>query len=181
MTEDPIKLYVVVMSILLAVLGFVTYAVWQQSDAIEQAIERAPRQDKDFKELASEVSKLCEQLKQSKVQMGYVSLIEAATKYNRVETSKIGQDPREPRIGTNGKEKRFRVEFRGRSSEPLTRERVAKLCQSVENDSRGILKTIEIELSRDANTGDGRAGGKDETIKDDRYNGLVIFGLRYVE
>lgn len=180
MTEDPIKLYVVVMSILLAVLGFVTYATWQQAQAFETAIERAPRQAEEVKKYASEVSTLCETLKKSKVGVGFVTLIEQACKYNRMTPSQLGQDPREPRVGANGKEKRFRVAFRGRQSEPLTRERVASICKSVENDSRGILKTIEIELARNANTGDGRAGGK-EIVKDDRYTGVIIFGLRYVE
>ena len=42
MTEDPIKLYVVVMTILLLVLGFVTYATWQQASAFEAAPSNWP-------------------------------------------------------------------------------------------------------------------------------------------
>ena len=180
MTEDPIKLYVVVMSILLCVLSVVTYATWQQAQDFEQAVERIDRQRDQFKEYATDVSTLCEQLKRSKMRLGYKTLIEQACQFNRIQTSKMGADPREPRIGTNGKEKRFRVEFRGSKADALTREKVARLCQTVESDSRQILKTIEIDLSRASNHGDGRAGST-EIVRDDRYTGEVIFGLRYVE
>jgi len=180
MTEDPIKLYVVVMSILLCVLAVVTYATWQQAQHFEDAIDRSKAQEQEFSDYATNVSTLCEQLKKSKLRLGYKTLIEQACNYNRIKTSKQGADPREPRIGTNGKEKRFRVEFRGSKADALTREKVARLCQTVEGDSRQILKTIEIDLSRASNHGDGRAGSK-EIVRDDRYTGEVIFGLRYVE
>ena len=180
MTEDPIKLYVVVMSILLCVLAVVTYATWQQAKDFEEAVERVERQREEFKDYAKDVSTLCETLKRSKLRLGYKTLIQQARDFNRIKSSKLGEDPREPRIGVNGKEKRFRVEFRGSKADALTREKVASFCRTVENDSRGILKTIEIELSRASNHGDGRAGSK-EIVRDDRYTGEVIFGLRYVE
>ena len=41
MTEDPVKLYVVVMTILLAVLGFVAYTSYQEAEAYEAAADRA--------------------------------------------------------------------------------------------------------------------------------------------
>jgi hypothetical protein len=181
MTDDPIKLYVVVMSILLCVLGFVAYASYSQAAAYERALELAPVHAEQLRELAADVQMLCDQLKQSKLAKGYKTLIESAANYNSVSTSSISEESKAKRIGTKGKERRFRAEFRrGGQSRPLTREQVAKLCRTVELDSRNILKTIEITLRRHSGAG-GIPPGREDEVMADTYTGNVIFGLRVVK
>jgi len=179
-TDDPVKLYVVVMAILLCVLGVVAYTSYNQAAAYEIALERAPRHAADLRDLAGNVQMLCNQLKRSKLSQGYLTLIESAVNYNRLTAASIGEESREKRIGARGKERRFRVEFRRTSpSRPLTREELAKFCRTVELDSQNILKTIEIHLSRHAGAG-GIAAGKEDEVVGDTYTGTIIFGLRVV-
>ena len=70
MTEDPVKLYVIVMAILLCVLSYVAYDSWQQASAYEAAINRAPREAEQMKALASEVKALVEQIAKSELRDG---------------------------------------------------------------------------------------------------------------
>jgi len=181
MTEDPIKLYVVVMSILLCVLGVVAYLSWQQASAFEEAIDRAPHEAEMIKEYASEVKSLCDQLSGQKLRQGYKTLIEQAANYNGVRASKLGQETKDkPVPGGKGVERRFYVDVhRSGTSQPMTRDQVARFCSTVERDSRGILKTIEIDLTRHTGA-DGIPAGREEIVDGDTYTGKMVFGLRIV-
>lgn len=179
MTEDPIKLYVVVMAILVCVLGWVAYTSYDQARAFEQAIEESDRMAAQLKEHASQVSRLCEQLGGSKLGVGtYLTLIEDAANAKRVVRSRL-QEESEKRIGSKGIERRFKIEIRssGANARPLTRETLAEFCRQVERDSRGILKTIEIQLRRYSGASGIPAGSADEVVND-TYTGTIIFGLR---
>ena len=61
MTEDPVKLYVIVMAILLCVLGYVAWDSYQQAYAFEAAIDRAPREAEQMQDLVAEVKALVKQ------------------------------------------------------------------------------------------------------------------------
>ncbi len=182
MTEDPIKLYVVVMSILVAVLGWVAQTSWKQASAFEQAVEQAPGHAKSISQLTAEVDRLCEQLSKSKLRTArHKTLIEDAVRDNGIDVAGLGEEPNPKPIGSKGLERRFFVEIRrSGTSRPVTRERVARFCRQVEQDSRGILKTIEIRLTRDSSA-DGVPAGRDGTIVDDTYTGTIVFGLRVVK
>ena len=67
MTEDPVKLYVVVMAILVGVLGFVANTSYKQASAFEQAIAEAPQEAEKFREISASVTGLINQLKRSKL------------------------------------------------------------------------------------------------------------------
>ena len=92
----------------------------------------------------------------------------------KTDTARIGR-------GVKGKEKRVVFTFGGgRKSKPATRDQIAKFCQAVERDSRGILKTIELNLTR--KTGKGLpTPGEQEKVVNDTYGGTIIFGYRVVE
>ncbi|MHC4451208.1 MAG: hypothetical protein ACYS0E_13900 [Planctomycetota bacterium] len=168
MTEDPVKLYVVVMAILVAVLGWVAHTSYDQATAFEQAIEDAPNDAKKFRELSGSVQGLVNQLKRSKLAgMDHITLVEnAATTH------------------LPGKELRWKVEIsrsgRGAGGGPVSRNNVARFCRQVELDSRGILKVIEIELRRYHGEGGTKAGAKQE-IRDDLYTGQIVVGMRVVD
>ena len=179
MTEDPVKLYVVVMAILLCVLAFVAYSSYQDAAAFEAAIERAPREAKVLKEYASEVNRLCDQLSRSKLRQGEVTLIEQAANRLGVASSSIGPAG-EKRLGRRGKQQRWHFNFGTGASKPLTRERLARLCQAVELDSHGVLKTLEIEMFRITGK-DVPDPGKEDLVTTDVYRGSIIFGKNTVE
>ena len=150
MTEDPVKLYVVVMAILLCVLGFVAWTSYKEAAAYEAALHRAPKEAETLKELASDVSGLCEQLKNSNLQRGYKTLILDAATNNGRKASRLGSMKDESvGRGRRGKKKRFNFVFGGsKMSPPGTRNQISRFCRQVEYDSQGILKTLEVKLSR---------------------------------
>ena len=181
MTDDPIKLFVVVMSILLCVLGFVAYASYNQANDFERALQQAPDHAKQLRELAADVQMLCDQLKDSSLGKGHATLISDAAKYNRIKLSSLGEEARPKKIGTRGRERRFKVEInRSGGGRYLTREEIAKFCRTVENDSRNILKTIELTLKRDTSLKGIPAGTVEEVIND-KYSATIVFGLRVIK
>jgi hypothetical protein len=182
MTEDPVKLYVVVMAILLCVLGFVAWTSYKEASAYEAALQRAPNESKTLKDLASDVSALCEQLSKSKLRRGYKTLILDAANNNRLKHSHSGSMKDESvGRGRRGKKKRFNYVFGGsKMSPPATRDQIARFCRQVENDSQNILKTLEIKLSRYTGANEP-AAGQQEKVTDDRYKGTIIFGFQIIE
>ncbi|MHC4548338.1 MAG: hypothetical protein ACYTEZ_06125 [Planctomycetota bacterium] len=183
MTEDPVKFYVVVMTVLLCAAGYGAWLSYDKASAFETALERAPRESKQLKELASEVSALCKQLGQSKLGRGYSTLIQDAANRNGLRHSRVGQIPRDEPVGTGrkGRRRRFNYVFGGtRASPPGTRDQIAKFCQAVERDSQGILKTLEIKLTRYSGPGEPPPGRQDKVIGD-KYKGTVIFGFQFIE
>jgi hypothetical protein len=178
-TDDPIKLYVVVMSILLCVLAFVAYASWNQADELETALEIAPRQAKQLRKQGGEVQALCEQLQKSGVGKGFISSIQKAARVSGIPNAPITEDKSPKRIGPRGRERRFKVEIQRGKTGPLTREQVARFCRAVERDSRNILRTIEIELRRHTGKGGFAAGDRAEVVGD-AYTGKIVFGLRVI-
>ena len=179
MTDDPIKLFVVVMAILLCVLGFVSYMSYGQAAAFEKAIAEAPRDAEKLKEHAAEVDMFCKQLKSSKLGRGHRTLIAQALQYNNIKESSL-RGPKLEKIGVRGVTKRFTVEIsRGSGVQPLTRDQVAKFCRTVEQDSRGILKTLEITMRRSSSKGSSKPGSQDQVINE-RYTVVVVFGLRTI-
>lgn len=180
MTEDPVKLYVVVMAILLCVLAFVAITSHNEAAAYERAIDRAKTYDKQMKEAAADVKALCGQLSGSRLTRGFTSLIEEAANDNGVKFSRL-YEGKSVRLGSRGKERRWVVKVtQSGASRPLTRETLARFCQAVERYSQGILKTIEIRLNRV--TGPGvPAPGKEDKVVNDLYRGDLIFGLRVVD
>jgi len=179
MTEDPVKLYVVVMAVLLCVLGYVALSSYQDAAAFEAAIERAPREAKVLKEYASKVSQLCDQLSKSKLRQGEVTLIEQAGNFLGIVSSSVGPD-QEKRLGRRGKQQRWHFNFGTGTSKALTRTQVARLCQKVESDSQGVLKTLEIELFRITGK-DVPDPGKEDSVTTDVYRGRIVFGKNTVD
>jgi len=184
MTEDPVKLYVVVMTILLCVLGFVAWSSYQEAAAYEDALQRAPKEAEELRELASEVQGLCNQLAKSKMGQqggGARTLIENTARNFGFVFTKL--DPDDGRIGrgVKGVEKRFIFDFgSGRNSPPQTRDQIARFCQAIERDSRGILKTIEIKLGRKTGENLPNPGDEDKIVAD-AYGGTIVFGFRTVD
>jgi hypothetical protein len=180
MTEDPVKLYVIVMAILLCVLSYVAYDSWKQAAAYEAAITRAPREAEQMKQLASEVKALVDQIAKSELRDGGETvLIERVEKTLNLTRSRYASDTIQMR-GVRGREKRFTYDYGGgRGSPPLRRAELARLCESVERASGGIVKTIELNLRRA--TGDSEQEvGKTEKVTEDRYSAKIVFGLRVV-
>ncbi|MFI5403373.1 MAG: hypothetical protein ACHQ1G_10580 [Planctomycetota bacterium] len=182
MTEDPVKLYVIVMAILLCVLSYVAYDSWKQASAFEAAIERAPQEAEQMRVLASDVKALVDQLAKSGLRDGGERvLVERVKNSMGIAHSGFNTDPAPIGAGIKGRERRVKVDFGGgRSSPPLSRQQVYKFCEAVERDSSGIVKTIEIKLNRAS--GEGMPDpGKEEKVTLDKYKGTIIFGLRVVE
>ncbi len=182
MTEDPVKLYVIVMAILLCVLSYVAYDSWRQASAYEAALERAPEEAEQMRQLASEVKALVDQLAKSGLRDGGERvLVERVQKTMGITPSQFRTDPAPIGRGIKGVEKRVTIDFGGgRTSAPLPRDKVFRFCESVERESSGIVKTIEVKLSRA--TGEGSSDpGKEDKVIGERYKGTIIFGLRVVE
>jgi len=181
MTEDPVKLYVIVMCILLCVLGYVAVSSYADADALEQALLRAPQEATQFKELATDVQALIDQLDKSELERGKRTLIDNVARRMGIVHSDFDQSDGRIGRGIKGKEERYKYSFgSGRTSPPLTRDRIAQFCQAVERDSRGILKTIEVRINRV--TGQGVDDpGTEGRVTGDTYKGYVVFGLRVVE
>jgi len=181
MTEDPVKLYVIVMGILLCVLAYVAVDSYRQANEYERALLRAPTEAKQMKELATEVQALVDQLDKSDMQRGKRTLIDNVARRMGIVHSDFDQSQARIGRGIKGREERYKFSFgSGRSSTPLTRDRVAQFCQAVERQSRGILKTIEVRLSRVTGKGVDDPG-KAEIVTGDTYKGYVVFGLRVVD
>lgn len=181
MTEDPVKLYVVVMGILLCVLGFVAYKSNSEAENYQSAIESAPRLARELKQVGSEVQGITNQLSKSKMQKGELSLIEEAMTDCGLPKYPFEAMKEVRRPGSKGKEKRFRVQIRQTAGgRALTREQIARFCQTVERYSQGILKTIEIRINRATGPGIVPPGSADKVIND-LWRGQIIFGLRVVD
>jgi len=185
MTEDPVKLYVVVMAILVLVLGFVAQTSYRQANEYEMAIVEAPRDAKRFRELSAVVMGLVNQLKRSELgKMDHITLVENAARNNLRGKRGINRESPRRLPGGSGKELRWKVEIsrsaRSGTGGPVTRNDVARFCRQVELDSRGILKVIEIKLNRFNGEGAPKAGA-DEEIRGDLYSGQVVVGMRVVD
>jgi len=153
MTDDPVKLYVIVMAILVGVLGWVANASYNQAHDYETAIAAAPRDAKRFRELAERVTSL------------------AVT------------NERPQRVGGKGKELRWKVSVTRTSrggTKPVTRNQIARFCRQVELDSRGILKVIEIKMNRTQSEGSPPVGSPTE-IRNDRYTTTIVVGMRVID
>jgi hypothetical protein len=183
MTEDPVKLYVIVMAILLCVLSYVAYDSWKQASAFEAAIERAPKEAEQMRQLASDVKALVEQLAKSGLKDGGERvLVERVQKSMGIVHSGFDTDPAQIGRGVRGREKRVKIDFGGgRTSPALSRQQVVKFCEAVERDSSGIVKTIEIQLNRATGEGLPDPGKEDGKVTGDKYKGTIVFGLRVVE
>jgi hypothetical protein len=183
MTEDPVKLYVIVMAILLCVLSYVAIDSWKQATAFEAALERAPDEAEKMRLLAADVKALVDQLARSGLrETGFERvLVERMKKKHNIVHSGYSTDPAKIGRGIRGTEKRVKIDFGGnKNSPPLTRANIVNFCQSVEQESNGIVRTIEIKLTRA--TGDGAvAPGMADQVVGERYKGTLIFGLRVVE
>jgi len=183
MTEDPVKLYVLVMAILLAVLGFVTISSYNQAAAFEAALARAPRDAENLREFAADVNLFCEQLKGSKLggAKSPLGLIEELARNKGFRPTGLRQDPRLKTISGNVKERRYVVELtRAQGTEPLPRAQVGEFCRDVELYSNGLLKTIEVLLVRA--TGPKTLDvGKHEDVTGDTYTFEIVFGNRIIE
>ncbi len=180
MFEDPVKLYVVVMTVLLIVLGIVAYRSYTDTRDYEAALERAPREAKQLQKYGAEVNRLIVQLGQSKIGEGEVTLVSRAAKGLGIRASGIQKKTNRIRGRASAQEKTVVVSFgSGSESAPLTRAKIAKFCQTVELTSQRILKTMEIDLTRV--TGRGMTDpGKAEQVMDDKYRGRIIFGTRVI-
>ena len=183
MTEDPVKLYVVVMGILVCVLGWVASESYDQSSAYATAIETAPREAKKFRTRATRVTMLINQLSASKLKdLDHITLVENAARAHLGGKPAVTNE-RPQRIPPKGKELRWKVAVTRSSrggTRPVTRDQIAKFCRQVELDSRGILKVIEISMNRTQSEGSPPVGSPTE-IRDDRYTTSVVVGMRVVD
>ena len=184
MTDDPVKLYVLVMAILIGVVGYIANTSYKQATAFEQAISDAPADAKNFRKRAANVTGLIRQLKQSKLaNMDHITLVEQAAQSHLRGKRRLSKETPKKIPNQRGKELRWKVDISRSSSGgggPVSRNEVARFCRQVELDSRGILKVIEIELRRYTGQ-DGAKIGADVEIRDDRYAGHVIVGMRVVD
>ncbi|MHC4953161.1 MAG: hypothetical protein ACYTGZ_04670 [Planctomycetota bacterium] len=183
MTEDPVKLYVVVMGILVAVLGFVAKTSYNQAAAYEHAITEAPRQAKMIREQSARVTSLINQLAHSKLKdLDHIQLVENAARTHLGGRPSITPE-RPQRIPPRGKELRWKVVVsrgsRGGTT-PVTRDKIAHFCQQVERDSRGILKVIEVQIRREQGEKSVPVGAPQE-IRGERYTTTIVVGMRVVE
>lgn len=183
MTEDPVKLYVIVMAILLCVLSYVAIDSWKQANAFEAAIDRAPKEAEQMRQLAADVKALVEQLSKSGLKDGGERvLVERVQRSMGIVHSGFDTDPAPIGRGVKGREKRVKIDFGGgRTSPALSRQTVVKFCEAVERDSSGIVKTIEIRLNRASGEGVPDPGKEDGKVTGDKYKGTIVFGLRVVE
>ena len=183
MTEDPVKLYVVVMAILVAVLGWVAKTSYEQAAAYSHAIVDAPKQAKKFSERAERVNELIAQLSTSKLKgSSYLQLVDNAARTHLGGRPTI--TPERPQsIPPRGKEMRWKVVVSKGSrggTQPVTRNQIARFCRAVELDSRGILKVIEIMMRRD-NSENSVPVGADQEIRNERYTCTLVVGMRVID
>ena len=180
MFEDPVKLYVVVMTVLLLVLGAVAFRSYNETRDYEMALERAPTEAKQLRKYGAEVNRLITQLGRSKIGEGEVTLVSRAAKRLGIRTSGIQKKTNSIRGRASAQEKTVVVTFgSGSDSNPLPRKKIAEFCQAVEVTSQRILKTMELDLTRV--TGKGLTDpGKAERVNDDVYRGRIIFGTRVI-
>ena len=183
MTEDPVKLYVVVMAILVCVLGWVAKESYDQASAYEMAIANSERDAKIFRQRATGVTTLINQLSASKLKdLDHITLVENAARAHLGGTPAVTNE-RPTRIPPKGKELRWKVAVTRSSrggTKPVTRDQIAKFCRQVELDSRGILKVIEITMNRTQSEGSPPVGAAAE-IRDDRYTCSIVVGMRVVD
>lgn len=183
MSDDPMKLFVVVMAVLLAVLGFVAYQSWTQAAAYERALDSAEADAKNFREWGADVRKLCEQLRGTRLSGGKDPrpMFDDVARQNGIRLTSNRDDRNVRTIGGNVKEKRYIVELsRQQGTQPVPRDSVAKFCRDVERLSNGLLKTIEIDLRR-ATGKDQVEVGQSEFVAEDRYTFTIVFGYRFIE
>jgi hypothetical protein len=184
MTDDPVKLYVLVMAILIGVVGYIANTSYEQASAFEQAIDDSPADAKRFRQRAASVSGLIGQLKRSKLaNMDHLTLVETAATAHLRGKRRVQKEGSKKIPNQKGKELRWKVDI-SRSSRggggPVSRNELARFCRQVELDSRGILKVIEIELRRSAGS-DGSKPGAEVELRDERYTGHVVVGMRVVD
>ena len=174
MSDDPVKLYVVLMTILLAILVFVAVTSYNQAQAYQRALETAPGQARTIRELSREVTQLTTQLKSSDLRDKRPTAVisERARQYG-IEPERMGEASRPTPVSGNVKERRYYIKISRKK--PVSREKIAQFASAVERYTNGILKTIEINISRVG------PGGKSGTVTDDLYYGEVNFGFRYTE
>ncbi|MFQ5844290.1 MAG: hypothetical protein ACE5JG_04800 [Planctomycetota bacterium] len=174
MSNDPVKLYVALMTILLAILGFVAATSYQQAQAYADALELAPSHARKIRELGAEVAQMCTQLAASDLRNKRPkAVVESKAKQFGIVSQRLGETPRPQRIAGKIKERRYYIEI-GRKN-PIPRETFARFCSQVERSTNGILKTIEVRLDRIG------SGGKSDEVTDDVYHGKAIFGFRFSE
>jgi len=180
MTDDPMKLFVIVMAVLLAVLGFVAYQSWSQASAYEVALASAQDDAKSFREYGADVRRLCEQLRGTRIAgKSPKSMFDELATNNGFRLTQIKEDLDVTR-GGNVKEKRFVVQLsRTQGTAPLPRDKIARFCRDVEQYSNGLLKTIELRLSRQTGRDQTELGKVDEVV-DDKYTFDAVFGYRYI-
>ncbi|MEE8104724.1 MAG: hypothetical protein V3T86_04220 [Planctomycetota bacterium] len=178
MTDDPVKLFVAVMGLLLAVLSWVCYESYRKADAFERALQSADKDSETIRELGSRVQSMCDTITKGKIESGYLPFIESEMNRFQIKSSKRGQEARPKSIGARLEEHRFFVEFfRTRDSSALRRDKIGEFCSHVERDSHGLLKTIELRLTRSTPKGAPAPGHSDE-VRDDTYTGRIVFGYR---
>ncbi len=179
MTEDPLKLFVVVMAVLLCVLAVVAVTAYDTADSYRTALDRAQSDAKEFSELASSVKKILDRVSKGELKGGYLPFIQTQERRHNISHSKFGKEPRPKSVGPRLEEHRFFVDFyRTRATKPLRRDQIARFCRDVERNSRGLLKTLEIRLTR-VGTGAGAIPpGREDQVRDDTYTGRVVFGFR---
>ena len=183
MTEDPVKLYVVVMAILVAVLGWVANTSYKQAAAYDHAIADAPKQAEKLRDQAESVNGLVVQLGASKLKgSSHINLIETAARSHLGGRPAVTEE-RPQRIPPKGREMRWKIVVSKGSrggTQPVTRNQIARFCRAVELDSRGILKVIEIQMRRDQSDKSVPVGA-DQEIRDERYTCTIVVGMRVVE
>ena len=174
MSDDPVKLYVVLMTILLAILVFVAVTSYNQAQAYQRALDLAPQQSRAIRELSGEVTQLTTQLKSSDLRDKRPKAVisERARQYG-IDADRITEASRPTPISGKVKERRFFIDISRKK--PVTREKIAQFASAVERYTNGILKTIEVRIDRSG------PGGQSGTITDDLYSGRVTFGFRYTE
>ena len=174
MSDDPVKLYVVLMTILLAILVFVAVTSYNQAQAYERALELAPEQSRMIRELSGEVTQLTTQLKSSDLRDKRPKAVisERARQYG-IDADRISEASRPTPISGKVKERRFYIDISRKK--PVAREKIAQFASAVERYTNGILKTIEVRIDRSG------PGGQSGTITDDLYSGRVTFGFRFTE
>ena len=178
MTDDPVKLFVAVMGLLLAVLSWVCFESYKKADAYEQALQSADKDAEKIRELGSRVQSMCDTISKGKIESGYLPFIESEMSRFQIKSAKRGEEPRPKSVGARLEEHRFYVEFyRSRTSQSLRRDKIGQFCYAVEKDSDGLLKTIELRLTRSTPQGVLAPGLADE-VRDDTYTGRIVFGYR---
>ena len=149
MTEDPLKLFVVVMAILVCVVVVVAYSSYDRANDFQTALDRSHTDAKTIRELSTKVSAICRRIKTGQLEGGYLTFIGSQMRRHGIGYTSFGKQKSAKNVGPRLQEHRYFIEFyRGKKSQPLRRDQIAAFCRDVERKSQGLLKTIEIELTR---------------------------------